>query len=924
MKNYYLILWLWLSLGLAPGGLLAQKVAVQVLRCEHRENPLGLDHARPRLSWQITAPGRQVRQTAYQLRAARTLSDLKAGRNLLWESGQVSSGQSVLVEYAGAPLAARQRVYWQVRVWTTAGNSAWSPPAWWEMGLLAPSDWTAQWVRAPWPEDVKQPQPAQYFRHPFNLAAEPIATARLYVTSHGLYEAFINGQRVGNDYFTPGWTSYKNRLQYQVYDVTAQLKAGPNALGATLAEGWFRGELGWENNRNYYGQQLGLLAQLEIVYASGRRQTIGSDGTWQCGQGPVRLSEIYDGEVYDARLEARLDGWATATYATTEGWQPAQATDLPKNHLVATPVPVRKILTIKPKNIFTTPQGDLVVDFGQNLTGWVRLQMQGPAGQTVRIRHAEVLDKKGNFYTANLRGAKAELNYTLRGGKVETYEPHFTFMGFRYVAVGGYPGTLTPDRIEAVALHSDMEQTGEFTCAHPLLNQLQHNIEWGQRGNFLDVPTDCPQRDERLGWTGDAQAFFSTAAFNFNVAPFFTKWLADVAADQLPNGSVPFVVPNVLGPNSTGSSGWADVATIIPWETYLAYADTRLLAAQYPSMQKWVGYMRQQAGQGYLWRTGFHFGDWLYYNNASNPSAEPGYTDREFICTAFFAYSAQLTARAAQVLGKTAEAAEYETLFQNIKTAFQKEYLTASGRLSPGSQTAYVLALMFDLLPAEQRAQAAARLATDVKKRGNHLSTGFLGTPYLAQALSENGQLTTAYDLLLQTTYPSWLYPVKMGATTIWERWDGQKTDSTFQDVGMNSFNHYAYGAIGRWMYNHLAGLDLDPAQPGYRQVRVAPRPDVRVPSARASYRSPYGLVAVEWAWANNNFSLKVTVPPNATATVRLPGAATAAVTEGGKPLANGTGLSPAQPQGPDLEIALGSGQYQFNYPLTLPQANQP
>ena len=466
---------------------------------------------------------------------------------------------------------------------------------------------------------------------------------------------------------------------------------------------------------------------------------------------------------------------------------------------------------MRPVQLLKTPAGESVLDFGQNMVGWVRLKVRGPAGTTVTLRHAEVLDKEGNFYTANLRAAKQRVSYVLKGDGEEAYEPRFTFQGFRYVAVEGYPGEPTLDRLTGVVVHSDMPVTGHFETSSPMLNQLQRNIVWGQKGNFLDVPTDCPQRDERLGWTGDAQVFARTASFNMDVAGFFAKWLRDVAADQHENGSVPFVVPDVLsqgGQFSGGSAAWADAAVIVPWTMYLSYGDTRVLETQYPSMKAWVEYMRRQAGDGHLWTTGFHFGDWLAF--ATTRSDYPGATTgKDLIATAFFAHSTDLLQRTASVLGKNDEAADYLKLLARIKQAFVKEFVTASGRVGENTQTAYALALQFDLLPEDLRAEAARRLAAEVRSRG-HLTTGFVGTPYLCHVLGRYGHLDVAYDLLNRQEYPSWLYPVKQGATTIWERWDGLKPDGAFQDPGMNSFNHYAYGAIGEWMYRVVAGLEID------------------------------------------------------------------------------------------------------------------
>ncbi len=881
----------------------SQKLVVSDLSCEHKINPIGVDVSTPGLSWKLSGAGRNIVQTAYSIRVAADKNF--SAKATSWQSGKVNSAASVLQSYAGAALQSGTRYYWQVKVWDAKNQeSAWSAPAFWEMGLLQPGDWKAQWIQPLQLSD--RHMPGLMVRREFAVQKK-IISARVYVTSHGFYELYFNGKKVGDEVFTPGWTSYNKRLQYQVYDVTALLQPGANCVGAMLADGWYRGSLAWENNWGIWGKKLGLLCQLKITFTDGSEQLLVTDNGWKGSQdGPVTAAGIYDGETYDARREAK--GWSNAGFNDAQ-WQAVAVADAAKDNLIAQQtVAVRRIQELKPIRIFKTPKGLLVADFGQNMVGWIKLKVKGSAGNTVTIRHAEVLDKYGDFYTDNLRAAAATATYTLKGGEAETYEPRFSFFGFRYIAVNGFPGELKPEDITGVVVHSDMKPTGSFECSNALINQLQHNIQWGQKGNFVDVPTDCPQRDERLGWTGDAQAFCRTAAFNMDVAAFFTKWLKDVAADQQADGAVPFVIPDVLRNNAT-SAGWGDVATIAPWTMYQVYGDKRILETQYPSMKAYVEYIRKKAGDSYMWKDGSVFGDWLFYKSMRQTEND-GYTNPDMIATMFYAYSAHLLAQAAAVLGKTEDVQTYNAVFEKVKEAFNKNYVTAEGRIASESQTSYVLALHFGLLPEALRPKATDYLVADIKERGNHLSTGFLGTPYLCHVLTANGRTDVAYDLLLQQTFPSWLYPVKMGATTIWERWDGQKTDSTFQDVGMNSFNHYAYGAIGDWMYRVAAGIEIGEA--GYKHILIQPQPDKKLTYAKASFESSYGQIASGWEMKDGKMLVKVKVPANTTATIILPMAQTDKVSESGVLLS--TSFKTAKQVRNNVVIEAGSGDYSFEY----------
>lgn len=875
------------------------QVKVQNLLTENMIDPIGIDALQPGFSWQLTSNQRNVLQTAYEIKVS-------SEKKTQWSSGKVSSDQSVFVPYSGDPLQSGKKYNWQVRVWDNKGkSSSWSVPASFQMALLNKSDWKAKWIEIGYAEDSVN-RPVQYFRKNFSTHKK-IVSATAFITAHGMYEAQINGKRVGDCYLTPGWTSYNKRLQYQVFDVTNLLNSETNAIGVAVGNGWYRGFLAWENKKDIYGKRLALLFQLQITYKDGSSEIIISDDSWKSSTGGIVYSEIYHGETYDAGAEKK--GWSLPGYDDSK-WSGVKVQEYANSNLVATcNEPVKKQETFKPVKIFKTPKGEQIIDFGQNLVGWVMVKAKGKPGDKITIQHAEVLDKAGNFYIENLRAAKATAQYILNDEE-KIFEPHFTFFGFRYIKVEGFPGELDPENFTAVALYSAMKPNGTFTSSNPLINQLQHNIQWGQRGNFLDVPTDCPQRDERLGWTGDAQAFSRTAAFNFGVNNFFAKWMKDVAADQI-NGNVPFVVPNVLGEGSAGSAGWADVATIIPWNMYLAYGDKSILEDQYESMKAWVGFMERNS-TNFLWNKGFHFGDWLFYRPFDDNDGRSAVTDKYLIAQCFFSHSTDLVIKTAKVLGKTDDIAKYSELRKNIKDAFIKEYLTPNGRLVSGTQTAYVLALNFDMLPESLRAQAAEKLVNNIKDYGNHLTTGFLGTPYLCHVLSRYGYTDMAYTLLMQESYPSWLYPVKMGATTIWERWDGIKPDSSFQTPNMNSFNHYAYGAIGDWMYRVVAGLDTEEDKPGYKKIKIQPHIGGKLTHAAATLNTYYGKLHSGWKLGNEKLVLEIEVPVNTTATVYIPAIDPGLVTENGLALSN---LKDIQIVGSDKEyvqVAIGSGSYQF------------
>ncbi len=917
-NNYYQCVTITLLAGLILLGTqsFAQaRLALGQLWVENKSNPLGVTEAAPRLSWTILSDGFQVVQTAYEIRVATNEKDLQRGRHLIWESGKINTDQSIHVPYKGSALRSAQRYYWQVKVWDNQGHASdWSTAGFWQTGLLSASDWKAKWIEPGYAGDAVF-KPSPMLRKGFTTGKK-IASATAFITAHGLYEAFINGKKIGNAFLTPGWTDYTDRLQYQSYDVTDLIKQGNNAIGVLLGSGWYRSPMAWGDNINHYGKKLGLLFQLEITYVDGSHRYIISDGSWKSSTGEIVYSEIYNGETIDARL--KKTGWTLPDYKDA-AWVSVHVKDYGFKNLITTENQlVTKHEVFHPVKVITTPKGEKVLDFGQNLVGWVVATLSGKAGDTVTISHAEVLDKAGNFYTANLRAAKAQDHYILNGDENEVFEPHFTWHGFRYIKVEGLSGNLNPDDFTAVTLYSDMPQTGHFSSSDTMLNKLEHNIEWGLRGNFLDIPTDCPQRDERLGWTGDAQVFSRTASFIRNVNSFFDKWMKDVAVDQFKDGRIPHVVPNVLGPDQGGSAGWADVATIIPWNMYVAYGDKRILENQYTSMKAWVDYIKGVSKDD-LWNTGFDFGDWLFYRPDDDNDGRAAVTDKYLIAQCFYAHSTQLLINAAKVLGKTADVQSYTALLKKIKSAFVREYMTPSGRLVSGTQTAYVLALNFDMLPEHLRVQAANRLVENIHSYGDHITTGFLGTPYISEVLTRFGHTDVAYKLLLQKIYPSWLYPVTQGATTIWERWDGQKPDGSFENPGMNSFNHYAYGAIGDWMYREMVGLDTYEGEEavGYKHIKIQPHIGGGIQSAEASQLTYYGKLSCSWEVKDELLSLKIKIPVNTEATIFIPTNDATRILCNAVPIKDIKGLTVVGEKAGYLQIKTGSGNYNFSSTIT-------
>ena len=742
----------------------------------------------------------------------------------------------------------------------------------------------------------EMPSSLQYVRKPFELKS-PVQHAVLYATALGLYAVHINGQRVGDHILAPDWTDYRKRVRYQAYDVTTLLKHGDNAIAALLANGWFSGHIGNGGNV-FFGKEPAFLAQLEVTFADGHTEQIVTDDTWKSHDSPVLSSDFMLGEDYDARLE--VNGWDKPGLDESK-WNSVTVRDESSRRLESQVMePVRDILELKPKTVNQSKSGGWIYDLGQNMVGVVRLKVSAPAGTKVTLRHAEMLNPDGSLYTKNLRGAPSVDHYICKGDGVEVWQPLFSFHGFRYVEISGLTDTPKLDAVTGVVIASDTTRTGAFSCSDPRLNQLQSNIQWGQRGNYISIPTDCPQRDERLGWMGDAQVFIRTATYNADVAAFFTKWLVDVDDGQTAAGSFADVNPNTMGANSVPA--WGDAGVICPWTIYEVYGDTRILEQHLPAMTKWVEYLRAHSTN--LIRDkdrGNDYGDWL---------SQGADTPKELIGTAYFAYSTHLLAKSYRALGREAEAKKYEQMFDEIKAAFNKAYVGTNGRIKGNTQCVYAMALKFELLPDDLRTKAAQYLEEDIKAKGWHLSTGFVGVSYLLPVLTQAGKADTAYRLLLQDTFPSWLFSVKQGATTIWERWDGWTPEKGFQDPGMNSFNHYSLGSCGEYLFGGIGGIR--PASPGFKTIRIEPIIREGLSWAKTSFDSIHGTIATNWKRNGSQLTLEVVVPVNTTATVYIPAKDSASITEGGKPIGQLAGVKYLGQENDQARLEIGSGTYQF------------
>ncbi|MEV6304850.1 family 78 glycoside hydrolase catalytic domain [Actinoplanes sp. NPDC051861] len=858
------------------------------LSTEQRTEPLGIDEKHPRLSWKLRSERHGAAQSAYRITAF-------AGDETIWDTGRRESADTILIAWQGPTLRPATRYRWTVEIWDEQGTHA-AADTWFETGLLDATPWTAAWIGRnpltlppidpPTDDDLNNPSPAEapiHLRRAFHLTAAPVR-ARLYATARGVYQAQLNGERVGDHELAPGWTEYHQRIQYQTYDVTEHLRRGDNKIEATVADGWWSGYIGFDPRRpaRHYGDAPGFLAQLVLDFADGSRQVIATDSDWTEHDGPIRSADLMMGQFTDGSRELSAP-------------RPVAVADTEPGPLVAEPDdPIRVTVELP---AITITNG--IADFGQNLVGRVRLTIRNARpGQRITLRHAEVLDD-GRLYTANLRRAAATDTYLCKGVDHEVFEPALTFHGFRYAEITGYKPD--PGDVIACVLHSDTPWAGRFESSDPAVNQLHANIGWGQRGNFVAVPTDCPQRDERLGWLADAQVFAPTATRNADVSAFFARWMRDVVGGQNADGAFRDVAP-IIALDREGAPAWGDAGVIIPWLLWRAYGDRRVLERSFDAMAAWVEHIHRH-NPGLVWehRTGNSYGDWLQID-ADTP--------RDVLATAYFAFSTAIVAQAAQVLGKPADG--FHDLHQRIRQAFQDAYVADDGSVKGATQTAYLLALAFNLLPDGAEGLAVGHLAADIERRGNRLTTGFVGVSLLCPVLTEHGRADLAYALLHQDEFPSWLYSIRNGATTIWERWDGWTEEHGFQSAAMNSFNHYSLGSVGDWLYGRVAGIDQTPGSVAYSELLLRPTPDPtgRLTWARAEQETARGLVACGWSIEDDRLTVTATVPPGSTAILLIPTSAPGSVHAAGTP-----GVLRAEPTSAGLTLRLTSGRYTFTTP---------
>ena len=906
------------------------------LRCEYLVNPVGIDATQPRLSWQVEAVSPAVRgvtQSAWQILVATTADTLAKDEGDLWDSGKVEDAESLLRRYAGAPLTSGMDVVWKVRVWDGDGNvSPWSETASWSMGLLDKADWGAQWIGFPREDDPKYYEgpepiipPSPLLRKEFTVDS-PVTRATLHATARGMYECRLNGARVGDHRLAPEWTDYLKRIQYQTYDVTDLVQEGANALGASLGDGWFLGRMGptrWDKDyprRGVYGKFRRLLVRLDIEHADGTVQTIVSDGDWKAnGDGPLQMSDIFLGATYDARkLPA---GWDTPGFDDT-GWTPVVTDILDDTPLVAQMnEPVRVVKVLAAQAITEPTPGVYIFDLGQNMAGVCQVRVTGEPGQEITLRHGEMLNEDGTLYTTNLAAASQTDRFICAGGGEEVFEPLFTYHGFRYVEVTGLKAKPALSMITGHVLASDTPVTIGFECSNPMLNKLTENAVWTQRDNMPSVPTDCPQRDERMGWMGDAQVFSQSSIFNMMMGAFYTKWIQDIRDAQAKDGSFPDIAPHSYDPDTRfkNAPGWGDAGIVVPWRVYQNYGDVEVLREHIDAAKRFIdGIERDNPDLIWVNNTGNNYGDWLSGDTikAEGYPARGAEFRKDAYATAFFAHSASLLAQMCAVLGMDDDAARYEKLAADITRAFQEKFVRKEGEVKGDTQAGYALALHFGLLPEDVREAAAAKMVEAVHAYDDRISTGFQSTYRMMLELTRWGYNDLAYQLVESTRFPSWGYSIEQGATTIWERWDGYVKGRGFQDPGMNSFNHYAIGAVVEWMYRTIGGINLGDEHAAWADFVVHPQPGGTLTWAKTSYDSTRGEIQTAWKIEDGQFRLGVMVPANTTATIILPTADADAVREGDGPAGEAQGVTVVGAEAGTATYRVGSGRYVFTAPM--------
>jgi alpha-L-rhamnosidase len=920
---------------------------VDRLRCEYMENPLGIDEREPRLSWIVTSEARGQRQTAYQIRAASSLEKLLSGNADLCDSGKIDSDETVNIVYQGKSLASRQACFWQVRVWDkNAKASTWSSPGRWSMGLLKKEDWLADWISFKDETELTASRqkivlpPARYYRKEFE-AEKSVRRATIYATALGIYELSLNGQRISDQMFTPGWSDYRKRVYYNTFDVTKFVQQGGNSLGAIVADGWYSGYVGFgllvgygpnRCGRYFYGKTPALRLQLEIEYSDGSKEIVTTDRSWKTSTGPILEADMLMGEVYDARLEKSGwdltdfddERWDNAIKAAENGSTQAQYYDRggerevelgfikPMIMQAYSSVPVRPTEIIKPTEITEPDEGVYIFNMGQNFSGIVELKVKGEKGQRIQLRHGEMLHTDGRLMTENLRKARARDIYILKGDlDHEIWRPKFTYHGFQYVEVTGLSERPTFEAVTGIVIGSDTPLTSTFECSDKIVNQLFSNIVWTQRANFFEVPTDCPQRDERLGWTGDAQVYVRAATYNADVAAFFTKWEHDLVESQRDNGAYPAYAPFPMQHGIRGKaygSAWMDAGIICPYTIYKVYGDKRIIERNYESMTRFMDFRRSMSPNFQGVMIGNDWGDWLALNK----------TPIEYIDSVYFAYSSKLMAEMARAIGKNEDAKKYEDWLRQIKAFFNKNYVNEDGSLAVNTQTAYAIALFVDMLPAEKRSLAGDHLARLIEQNGYLMSTGFIGTRPLLPVLTAAGHHDLAVRLLQNRRYPSWGYEVENGATSIWERWNSFTKDKGFMNAKMNSFSHYSFGAVCEWMFQSLAGIDTE--DPGYKRIIFRPGPPTAgsnpdnkpIDWVKAEYDSVRGRIESSWKQTSEKFEYKVTVPANTTGLLYLPAKSAGDIMESGQTLEGVEGIKVLGEKDDRVQIELASGAYHF------------